>query len=132
MSTTTNSSPSNTVSVLLGTLAAFASFAVFAALIQGFAGGKPSDPLSPVRLKNKEDVSAEQIALLEKYGVNNNSTALFTKAAEELKTRKLSTSTIVVPGSATALKATPPPAPSPAAAPATSASPAPTAVPAAK
>ena len=116
--------------MLLGTLAAFASFAVFAALIQGFAGGKPSDPLSPVRLKNKADVSAEQTALLEKYGFSNNSTALFTKAAEELKTRKLSTSTIVVPGSATALKATPPPAP--AAAPATSAPPAPTAVPAAK
>jgi len=116
--------------VLFGTIAALASFAVLASIIQGFAGGKPSDPLSPVRLKNKADVAAEQNALLEKYGITTNSVQIFSKAAEELKARKFSTTTVVVPGTPTALKATPPPAPS--AAPTATTPPATSAAPATK
>ncbi len=117
MSSTTTTSSSNAVSVLLGTLAAFVTFTILAALIQGFAGGKPADPQSPVRLQKKADVATEQAALLEKYGLTTNAAPIFAKAAEQIKTPKMTTTTVVVPGSATALKAaaTPPPAAPPAA-----------------
>ncbi|MFZ4596275.1 MAG: hypothetical protein ACOYOF_18600 [Verrucomicrobiaceae bacterium] len=110
------------MSVLFGTLAAFASFAVIAALLQVTAGGKPLDVTSADRLKKKDEVAKEQAALLEKYGLLGDPSAVFAKAEAHLKSRKVTTTTQVVPGSATALKQAAPVVPSaplaPAAAPA--------------
>lgn len=120
----------------MGTLAAFAFFAVVTALVQNIYGGKAVDPGSAVRLENKANVAKEQDALIEKYGLKGDSTAVFEKAQAVIKTRQVKTTTQVVPGTPTALKqAAPAPAPAPAApAPATTpvpAAPAPAAAPAA-
>lgn len=119
MSSPTASSPSRVLSVFVGTLAAFASFAVLTSLLQGIAGGKPADPLSKDRIDKRNAVVAEQKALLEKYGLAGNADALFEKSAAQILTRKEAASTVVVPGTPTALKQAAPAAPAtPAAAPA--------------
>lgn len=105
MSSPTSSKPSSALTVLLGTLAAFASFAVIAALLQATAGGKADDPLVAERLQKKEDVAKEQTALLEKYGLAGDSSAVIAKSLEQIKVRKVGVTTQVVPGSPTALKA---------------------------
>lgn len=116
MSASTKSS--SALSVFLGTLAAFATFAVLTALLQGLAGGTPDDPTVAERLQKKEDVAKEQAALLDKYGLAGDSGAVFAKSAEQIKARKVGVTTQVVPGSPTALKAAAAAAPPPAAAPA--------------
>ena len=124
MSATTPSSRG--LSVVLSVLGTFIGFAVVTVLLQKGVGGKPSDPGSAERLLKKQTVAAEQAALVEKYGLNA-SGDLFTKASDQIKARKVSTSTAVVPGSPTALKqaaAAPAPAPtSPAPVPTTPAPP---------
>lgn len=115
MSSATTNKPPGALSVFLGTLAAFASFAVITAVLQATAGGKPADPASGERLQKKEDVAKEQHALLDKYGLEGNPSPVFAKSLEQLKTRKPAATTQVVPGSPTALKAASAPAPAPAA-----------------
>ena len=130
MSSATTNKPPGALSVFLGTLAAFASFAVITAVLQATAGGRPADPTSAERLQKKEDVAKEQHALLEKYGLDSNPAPVFAKSLEQLKNRKVAPTTQVVPGSPTALKAAAAPAPAaPATAPAAPA-PAPAAAPA--
>ena len=98
--------------VLLGVLAAFASFAVIAAVLQTYAGGRPSDPLSEVRLKNKAEIAEAQLALLKKSGLADNADAVIAKAVGQIGMRKLEASKVVVPGSPTAIKqSVPAPAP---------------------
>jgi hypothetical protein len=109
--------------VILGTLAAFASFALIAAILQTWAGGRPSDPQSELRLKNKAEIAEAQSTLLKKAGLAYNPDAAIAKAVAQIGMRKLETSKVVVPGSPTAIKqAAPAPAPAtrvkPAAAPA--------------
>ena len=120
MSSSNHNPSSGTLSVLFGTLAALASFAVMAALLQVAAGGKPLDTTSAERLKKKVEIAKEQTALLDKYGLLGDAKAVFAKAEAHLKTRRLNVTTQVVPGSATALKQ---------AAPVVPVAPAPTAVP---
>jgi len=108
--------------VLLGVLAAFASFAVIAAVLQTYAGGRPSDPLSEVRLKNKAEIAEAQSALLKKSGLTDNADAVIARAVEQIAMRKLEASKVVVPGSPTAIKQSAP-APGPAAIPASAAAP---------
>ncbi len=124
MSNPTSSTPSRTLSVFLGTLAAFASFAVIAAVLQAVAGGKAADPMSADRLQKKADVAKEQDALIEKYGLKGDASAVFAKARELIKVRKAAVTTQVVPGSQTALKAAAAPVPAPAAVAPTAAAPA--------
>jgi hypothetical protein len=108
MSSPSTSKPSGALAVFLGTLAAFASFAVIAALLQALAGGKAADPTVADRLKNKEDVAKEQAALLEKGGLAGDPSAVFAKSLDQIKTRKVGVTTLMVPGSPTALKAAAP------------------------
>jgi len=115
--------------VILGVFAAFASFAVIAAILQAWAGGRPADPLSALRLKNKAEIAEAQSALLKKSGLADNPDAVIAKAVAQIGMRKLETSKVVVPGSPTAIKQAAP-APAPPAVPAKPASaPAPTPVP---
>ena len=114
--------PSRGPLITLGALAAFASFAVIAAILQTCAGGKPSDPQSEVRLKNKAEIAEAQSALLKKSGLADNAEAVIAKSVAQLGTRKLEASKVVVPGSPTAIKqSAPAPAPAPAAKPSTTA-----------
>ena len=107
--------PSRGPLITLGALAAFASFAVIAAILQTCAGGKPSDPQSEVRLKNKAEIAEAQSALLKKSGLADNADAVIAKSVEQIGTRKLEVSKVVVPGSPTAIKqSAPAPAPVPA------------------
>lgn len=138
MSTITPTSTSRPLSIFVGILAAFASFALIAALLQGLAGGKPADPSENERLKKKADVAAEQNAMIEKYGLKSNAEAVIANAVTQISSRKLETTTTVVPGSPTAIKqAAAVPTPSPAAptpvppppAPTTSPAPAPAPIP---
>ena len=123
MSTDSTYSPSRGPAVFVGILAAFASFAVIAALLQAIAGGKPADPTSAKRLENKAAVAKEQNDLLVKYGLAGaGADAVIAKAADQVKARKQGPSTIVVPNSPTAQKQQPA---APAAAPAAPAAPAP-------
>lgn len=122
MSDSPTSAPSRGPQVFLGVLAAFASFAVAAAILQKYAGGRPGDPMSETRLKNKAEIAGAQNALLKKYGLTDHGDVVLNKAAAQIKERKLETSKVVVPGSPTATKqaapapATPAPAtPQPAA-----------------
>ena len=136
MSSPTASNPSRALSVFVGTLAAFASFALIASVIQGISGGKPADPTSKDRIEKRTAAVAEQKALIEKYGLADHAEAVFEKAVAQIKTRKEGVTTIVVPGTPTALKqaaaaapapapATPAPAGQPAPAPAGQPAPAP-------
>jgi hypothetical protein len=117
MSDTANHTPSRGPLITLGALAAFASFAVIAAILQAYAGGKPADPLSEVRLKNKAEIAEAQLALLKKSGLADNPDAVIAKALGSIAARKPETSKVVVPGSATAIKQSAPapvaPAPAP-------------------
>ncbi|CAN5664085.1 hypothetical protein BH11VER1_BH11VER1_16820 [soil metagenome] len=118
MSQSTTQPQSSALSIFVGTLAAFAFFAVITALFQNYYGGKAVDPGSAIRLENKANIAKEQDALIEKYGLKGDSTAVFEKAQAGIKSRKVSTTTQVVPGSPTALKqaaAVPAPAAAPAA-----------------
>lgn len=125
MSQSTTQPQSSALSIFVGTLAAFAFFAVVTALVQNIYGGKAVDPGSATRLETKANVAKEQDALVEKYGLKGDSTAVFEKAEAIIKNRKVTATTQVVPGSPTALKqaapaaapapATPAPAPAPAA-----------------
>ena len=134
MSDTAPNPPSSGPLIILGTIAAFASFAVVAAILQTYAGGRPSDPQSEVRLKNKAEIAEAQSALLKKSGLAGNADIVITNAVEQIGARKLETSKVVVPGSPTAIKqsaAAPPPAPVVPARPAGAAVPAPAQAPAA-
>ncbi|MCE9519640.1 MAG: hypothetical protein K8R87_08830 [Verrucomicrobia bacterium] len=113
MSATAPHNPPRGPLVLLGVIAAFASFAVIAALLQIFFGGKPADPRSKVRLDNKEEVAKAQLDLLKKSGLADNADAVIAKAVEQIGLRKLEASKVVVPGSPTAIKQSAP-APTPA------------------
>jgi hypothetical protein len=127
------SRPSSAVTVVVGTLAAFVSFAVIAALLQTFAGGPAADAVRAERVEKKDTILKEQHELLAKYGLEGDATAVFDKSLAQLKGRKEAVSTQVVPGSPTALKAAaaaPAPAPAPAAAPAPGTAPAPAPAPA--
>lgn len=115
--------------VLLGVIAAFASFAVIAALLQFFFGGKADDAQSKVRLDNKEEVAKAQLALLKKSGLADNADAVIAKAVEQINLRKLEASKVVVPGSPTAIKQSAP-EPAPPEKPADAPTPAPTPEPA--
>lgn len=120
MSSQTTTSTSRPWSIFVGVLAAFASFAVVAAILQAVAGGKPSDPLSAERLKKKADVAVEQDALIEKYGLKSNANVIIANAVTQIQSRKIETTIVVVPGSPTAIKqaaASPASAPAPAATP---------------
>lgn len=125
MSSTTASNPSRALSAVAGTLTAFASFAVIASLIQGIWGGKPADATSKDRIEKRSAAVADQKALLDKYGLTEHSAEVFEKAATQIKARKESATTFVVPGTPTALKqAATAPAPAAPAAPAQPAAPA--------
>ena len=117
MSLTSPTPSSRPLSIFVGVLAAFASFALIAAILQLFAGGKPVDPLSAERLKKKSDIAAEQNALIEKYGLKSNAEVVIANAVTQIKSRKVEATTAVVPGSPTAIKqaAAAPAAPAPAA-----------------
>lgn len=120
MSANSSTSTNRPLSIFVGVLAAFASFALIAAILQAVAGGKPDDPLSVERLEKKADVAAEQDALIEKYGLKTNADSVFANAATQIQSRKVEATTVVVPGSPTAIKqaaAAPAPAPTPAPAP---------------
>ena len=104
MSSSTSSNPSRPLSIFMGTLVAFASFAVIAALLQVVAGGRPEDPARADRLQKKEDVAKEQGALMEKYGLSGDAKGVFAKVQSQIKARKVAATTQVVPGSPTALK----------------------------
>lgn len=113
MSNTAPHTPSRGPLVLLGVLAAFASFAVIAAVLQTILGGRAEDPQGDVRLKNKEEIALAQSALLKKGGLEGNADVVIAKAVEQIASRKLETSKVVVPGSPTAIKQSAP-APAPA------------------
>ncbi len=122
MSSSSPTSNSRPLSIFVGVLAAFASFALIAAIMQFLAGGKPADPSSAERIKKKDDVAAEQGALIEKYGLKSNPDTVIASAVTQIKSRKVEVTTTCVPGSPTAIKqaapapATPAPvAPNPAA-----------------
>ncbi len=117
MSQSTTQPQSSALSIFVGTLAAFAFFAVITALFQNYYGGKPEDPNREVRLQNKADIAKDQAALVEKYGLKGDSPAVFEKAQTVIQGRKVSATTQVVPGSPTALKQAAAAAPAPAAAP---------------
>ena len=104
MSLTSPTPSSRPLSIFVGVLAAFASFALIAAILQLFAGGKPVDPLSAERLKKKSDIAAEQNALIEKYGLKSNAEVVIANAVTQIKSRKVEATTAVVPGSPTAIK----------------------------
>lgn len=132
MSSSETSSKSSTS--ILWVLGSFIGFAVLFYLVQALFGTEPvTDPRSPDRLVIKEEVLAEQNALLAKMGLDQEAkrSALFSKAAAELKNRKAAKSAFVVPGSPTQLKQMAAEAPPPAPAPAPSAGAAPATVPAA-
>jgi hypothetical protein len=115
MSSPVPPTPSRSLSLFMGILAAFASFAVLAAVLQFIAGGKPGDERTPLRLQNKADITKEQSELVAKYGLSSDSAPVISKALEQIKIRKPVASNQVVPGSPTALKAMAAPAPAPAA-----------------
>jgi hypothetical protein len=102
MSATTTSPRGFTV--ILSVIGAFVGFAIVTALLQTGVGGKPADPTSAERLQKKETVASEQAALVEKYGLTANADTLFSKVSDQIKARKVSTSSAVVPGTPTALK----------------------------
>lgn len=104
MSQSTTQPQSSALSIFVGTLAAFAFFAVITALLQYKFGGKAADPNREVRLQNKADIAKEQNALVEKYGLKGDAPAVFEKAQAVIQGRKVSATTQVVPGSPTALK----------------------------
>ena len=104
--------PSRGPLVILGVLAAFASFALIAAILQAWAGGPPADPQRALRLRNRAEIAAAQSALLKKSGLADDPDAVIAKAVAQIRTRKLEASKIVVPGSPTAVKQS---APAPAA-----------------
>src|SRR4051794_22753125 len=53
--------PSSTPTIVIGTLAVFAAFAIFAALLQSYGGGAPAArPNMAERVQKKEDVAKEQ------------------------------------------------------------------------
>lgn len=113
--------------IIVGTLAAFASFAVIAAVIQAVAGGRPADPLTAKRLEFKAEIAGAQSALLAKYGLADKADAVIAKSIDQIQARKIETSKVVVPGSPTAIKqsaAAPAPAPAPGAPAPTAATPA--------
>ena len=119
-----NNTSSSRLSVALGVFGALAGFAVVTVLFQWSAGGKPIDPSVAERLKKKETVAGEQAALIEKYGMESSAKAdaVFGKVGDQLKARKVAASSVVVPGSPTAIKQAPvaapaPPAPTPSSAP---------------
>lgn len=121
MSSSDNSTKSN--ATFLWVLGSFVGFAVLFYLVQALFGTTPvTDPRSPDRLVIKQEVLADQNALLEKMGLNDEAkkTALFAKTAANLKDRKPAKSNFVVPGSPTQLAqmAAETPAPADAAAPA--------------
>ena len=122
MSTSTQSS--NSLSFVLGVIGALASFGVVTLGIQHFGKSNLSAELDEARLAKRTEIAEAQATLLEKYGISTHPTAIFDKVGPEIIARKLGASTVVVPGSPTALKAAAP-APAPAAAPAPSAAPAP-------
>lgn len=88
-------------------LAAFASFAVLFLIIQTLAA-KPGaeDPRAPERIANSAEISKAQSEIIAKMGFNNDSrkSAIFDKTLIVLSSRKPSTSTQMVPGSATQIK----------------------------
>jgi hypothetical protein len=112
------------LSVFIGTLAAFASFALIAMGAQGIAGGKPADPTSKERLAKSTSAVAAQMELLDKYGLKANPEAVFEKAAAQIQSRKESVTAQAVPGTPTALQQAAAAAPAPTAAPAPAAAPA--------
>ena len=113
-----NNTSSSGFTAALGVFGALIGFAVVTALFQ--IGSKPEDHTSAERLKNKQTVADEQTALLAKYAMETSAKAeaVFAKATDQLKTRKVAASSMAVPGSPTALKqaAATAPAPAPAAA----------------
>ncbi|MEI6533936.1 MAG: hypothetical protein WCN98_01250 [Verrucomicrobiaceae bacterium] len=104
MSLTSPTPSSRPLSIFVGVLAAFASFALIAAILQFAAGGNQVDPLSVERLKKKSDIAAEQNALIEKYGLKSNAEVVIANAVTQIKSRKVEATTAVVPGSPTAIK----------------------------
>jgi hypothetical protein len=114
----TSEIPSKSSASFLWVSGAFVGFAALFFLVQALFGKAPvTDPRSPDRLAIKDEVQAEQNALIAKMGLNDETkkAAIFAKAAAELKTRKSAKSVFVVPGSPTQLKqmaegAPPPPA----------------------
>ncbi len=104
MSPSTSTPTSRPLLIFVGVLAAFASFALVAAILQNIAGGKSADPYADERLKKKQDVAAEQAALLQKYGLASNADAVIANAVTQITGRKVEASTTVVAGSPTALK----------------------------
>lgn len=104
MSATTTHTPPRGPALFVGMLAAFASFAVVSAVLQWSAGGKPADPTSEVRIKNRDTIRTEQDALLKKSGILENADAVIAKSVEQIKQRKAGETKIVVPGSPTAVK----------------------------
>jgi hypothetical protein len=123
----TSETPSKSSASFLWVSGAFVGFAALFFIVQAIFGKAPvTDPRSPDRLVIKEEVQAEQNALIAKMGLDDEAkrAAIFAKAAAELKSRKPGKSAFLVPGSPTQLKqmaegAAPPPADgAPAAAPA--------------
>jgi len=105
-------------------LGVFAGFAVLLTVIQAIWGESTiNDPREEDRLKNKEEITAVQTALIEKMGLNDKAKTadLYAKTAASLKAKTPKASTMLVPGSPTQLKqlaeaAAAAPAPAPAAA----------------
>lgn len=104
MSSPTPPTPSRSLSIFLGTLAAFASFAVVIAIAEAGFGGAADDANHQERVQMKLDLNKEQDALLEKYGLKKDPDSVIAKVVDSIKGRKVSTTTQVVPGSPTALK----------------------------
>lgn len=111
--------------LFLGTLTAFLAIALLIYAFQSWFGGPVVEDRSE-RLEKKADIAKQQGELLEKYGLQGNADKIYADAVKEIANRKPSATTIVVPGTPTALKAAAPAAPAaPAATPAKNATPAP-------
>jgi hypothetical protein len=119
-----SSSKGATLTFVLGI---FAGFAVLLTIIQAIWGESTiNDPREEERLKNKDEITATQTALIEKMGLKDKakSADLYAKTAAALKTKTPKASAMLVPGSPTQLKqaeaasAAPAPAAAPAATPA--------------
>jgi hypothetical protein len=114
----TSETPSKSSASFLWVSVAFVGFAALFFIVQALFGKAPvTDPRSPDRLAIRDEVLAEQNALIAKMGLNDEAkrAAVFAKAAAELKSRRPAKSAFLVPGSPTQLKqmaegAAPPPA----------------------
>ena len=95
---------SSSLSLFLGVFGALASFGVVTWVIQEFSRENPSAELDTARQEKKMEIAKAQDELMAKYGLSGNADAVFLKASEQIKARKLGATPVIVPGTPTALK----------------------------